>query len=363
MSSQCLLDHICASHLGAFLGGPGGGGQMEAGITEVGAGWFLEHIRVTGPDGRSWHFPCRSWLGKSDAGDDSGQVERTLLPREVEEAGGHMAPEVPLTVFTAVGVLPHWEKVALGKKAVNKKGHGWGGEDSYFVAYGRDGIVGLGVADGVHSWNEVGIDSGLFSRGLMEAASAAVEAGTSDPLEVLRQCQSSVEKRGLQGSSTCSIVLLDTVKGQLMSANLGDSGFALLGRRAYEGGISVKWQTPQQEHRFGCPYQLGHQATADKADDAQCFNIPVEAGDVVVMGSDGLWDNLAQDRMVAEVREALAAKEKAPELMRRLSHTAFNKSIDREADTPYSLGATEAFQMVFRGGKPDDITVLVALIT
>lgn len=30
--------------------------------------------------------------------------------------------------------------------------------------------------------------------------------------------------------------------------------------------------------------------------------------------------------------------------------------------TPYSLGATEAFDMVFNGGKQDDITVVVAML-
>lgn len=55
----------------------------------------------------------------------------------------------------------------------------------------RNGIVGLGVADGVHSWREEGIDSGLFSQGLMSAAAAAVEAGASDPLEGVLTLQKS----------------------------------------------------------------------------------------------------------------------------------------------------------------------------
>ncbi len=33
-----------------------------------------------------------------------------------------------------------------------------------------------------------------------------------------------------------------------------------------------------------------------------------------------------------------------------------------ERVTPYSLGATEAFDMVFNGGKQDDITVVVAIL-
>lgn len=36
--------------------------------------------------------------------------------------------------------------------------------------------------------------------------------------------------------------------------------------------------------------------------------------------------------------------------------------IPAEKVTPYSLGATEAFDMVFNGGKQDDITVVVATL-
>lgn len=32
------------------------------------------------------------------------------------------------------------------------------------------------------------------------------------------------------------------------------------------------------------------------------------------------------------------------------------------SDSPYSLAASEEFQMVYHGGKRDDITVLLALI-
>ena len=46
----------------------------------------------------------------------------------------------------------------------------------------------------------------------------------------------------------------------------------------------------------------------------------------------------------------------------RLSKLAFDNSMDKERSTPYSRAATEAFDMVYSGGKPDDITVLVASI-
>lgn len=67
-------------------------------------------------------------------------------------------------------------------------------------------------------------------------------------------------------------------QGKLMSANLGDSGFALLGRRPYHQDLCIKWHSPQQERFFGCPYQLGHHETANTAEEAQCFTISVRCG-------------------------------------------------------------------------------------
>jgi hypothetical protein len=61
--------------------------------------------------------------------------------------------------------------------------------------------------------------------------------------------------------------------------------------------MHVKYRTSPQEHEFGRPFQLGSQPTADKPEDCMFASIKIAAGDVVVMGSDGLWDNIF-DRQV-----------------------------------------------------------------
>ena len=37
--------------------------------------------------------------------------------------------------------------------------------------------------------------------------------------------------------------------------------------------------------------------------------------------------------------------------------------MDKEGETPYSVAASDAFNMVYSGGKQDDITVLVIVLT
>ena len=56
--------------------------------------------------------------------------------------------------------------------------------------------------------------------------------------------------------------------------------------------MHIKYRTAPQEHAFGHPFQLGSQPSADKPEDCMFASIKIAAGDVIIMGSDGLWDNL-----------------------------------------------------------------------
>ena len=84
-----------------------------------------------------------------------------------------------------------------------------------------------------------------------------------------------VTEKGIQGSSTCCIVLVDSLHGRLACANIGDSGVIVLGRTDHNSEPHVKFRTPQQEHQFGCPYQLGHHKAADPPEDAMLTALPV----------------------------------------------------------------------------------------
>lgn len=125
----------------------------------------------------------------------------------------------------------------------------------------------------------------------------------------------------------------------------------------------VKFRTPQLEHEFGCPFQLGHHAYANSPSDAHLATLPVLPGDVVVMGSDGLLDNLSEGELVEQVARLLQAGARPGAMAQAVAKAAFDASLDKGRLTPYSRAATEAFDMVYSGGKPDDITVLVAVVS
>jgi protein phosphatase PTC7 len=89
----------------------------------------------------------------------------------------------------------------------------------------------------------------------------------------------------------------------------------------------------------------------------------VAAGDIIIMGSDGLLDNMSEMEMVEEVQRLLAAGAHPSTMAQQIAKVAFDHSLDKDGVTPYSRAATEAFDMVYSGGKPDDITVLVAVVS
>lgn len=204
--------------------------QAEQADSEIGVGWFLDSVQVTSPGGQCRTFPCSNWLGRSDAdGHYIGDRERNLIPphADVEHVTEYLAE--PLQVASAAVVVPHPHKVTPKTKAVLHQDFGYGGEDAYYSSWGpRNGMLGLGVSDGVYMWRSQGIDAGVFSRSLMLSAKNAIQYGQTDVLNVMMDAASTVEENGIQGSATCCLVVVDTLQGRLNSANLGDSGYVIL---------------------------------------------------------------------------------------------------------------------------------------
>lgn len=127
--------------------------------------------------------------------------------------------------------------------------------------------------------------------------------------------------------------------------------------------LRIKFRTNQLEHEFGCPYQLGHHQYANSPQDADLTTLPVVPGDVIIMGSDGLLDNVSELELVQQVKQWAQTRVRPGAMAQQLAKLAFDHSLDKKRSTPYSRAATEAFDMVYSGGKPDDITVLVAVVS
>jgi len=353
----------------------------DAGSSQKCDGWLLDRVEVVDTmTEQQLLIQAQSWFGKLDAncnGElEAGPAEKSFLAEahtntdsdSDDESSGPTSPV--LKVYSAGSAVPHPAKVKDGARSVLRKESGYGGEDAYF-AIEHEGASALGVADGVYMWRLQGIDAGEFSRALMDNAAKAVKQGAKDAREVLHAAAAEVAAAEVKGSATACIVHINTKKSKLSSANLGDSGFMVIREGdPLQGELrQVLHVSEAQEHEFGRPFQLGHHEAANSPDHLDFYCTSVQPGDVIVVGSDGLWDNLEDVIVVEQTHKVLSAPpagankfEMAKLLSRKLTELAFNTSMNRSVDTPYSRAASSAFDMVYSGGKKDDICVVVAIV-
>eukprot|EP01026_Neomeris_dumetosa_P017453 TRINITY_DN1669_c0_g3_i2.p1 TRINITY_DN1669_c0_g3~~TRINITY_DN1669_c0_g3_i2.p1 ORF type:complete len:488 (+),score=54.45 TRINITY_DN1669_c0_g3_i2:257-1720(+) len=318
------------------------------------SGWYLESVNVQAPNGEQQKFPCQCWFGFDDTGETKKQLERNLLPSAVESQENKMTR---VQVHCGGIAIPHPDK--KGKLAFAGKHLGYAGEDAYFFMDTRNGMVGMGVADGVYAWKEQGIDSGLFSRKLLEYSSGLMRFGFEDVLKIMQISNRQLQSEGVYGSSTCCLGTINTNTGRLQIANLGDSGVMVINT----DNQKIKYRTSQQEHEFGYPFQLGHHSNADKPENARLATLLLDPQDVVVMGTDGLFDNLSSNEITREITNLIMQGKTPLQIARHLCGLAYQNSVDKQKVTPYSVAASDWFNLVFNGGKKDDITVMISKIS
>ncbi|RVW50403.1 putative protein phosphatase 2C 55 [Vitis vinifera] len=226
-----------------------------------------------------------------------------------------------------------------------------GGEDAHFICIDEHAI---GVADGVGGWAELGVDSGQYARELMSNSVTAIQEepkGSVDPARVLEKAHFSTKAKG---SSTACIIAL-TEQG-LHAINLGDSGFIVI-----RDGCTV-FRSPVQQHDFNFTYQLESGNGGDLPSSGQVFTIPVAPGDVVIAGTDGLFDNLYNNEVIAVVVHATRASLGPQVTAQKIAALARQRAQDKNRQTPFSTAAQDA-GIRYYGGKLDDITVVVSYIT
>lgn len=94
----------------------------------------------------------------------------------------------------------------------------------------------------------------------------------------------------------------------------------------------------------------------------QVFNVPVLAGDVIIAGTDGLFDNLYNNEVTAVVVHAVRAGLVPQVTAQKIAALARQRAQDCDRQTPFSTAAQDAGYRYY-GGKLDDITVVVSYIT
>ncbi|XP_071692672.1 probable protein phosphatase 2C 80 [Rutidosis leptorrhynchoides] len=255
------------------------------------------------------------------------------------EADGKVVCANSLKLLSGSCYLPHPDKEATG------------GEDAHFILVEEQVI---GVADGVGGWADVGINAGLYSRSLMSNSVNAIKGQPNeaiDPAHVLAKAHLATKAKG---SSTACIIALK--EEGLHAVNLGDSGFVVI-----RDGCTI-FHSPVQQHDFNFTYQLANGNEGDQPSSGQVFKIEVAAGDVIVAGTDGLFDNLYNNEVTALVVQGVRSRVSPEVMAKNIADLARVKALDRKRQSPFATAAQEA-GFRYHGGKLDDITVVVSFVT
>lgn len=279
-----------------------------------------------------------------------------------------------------------------------------GGEDSLFICPNGSAA---GVADGVGEWQwRFGLDPRAFADELMNGAKIAGEQTQHQvglAAETRAQLMLSEGYQGVTsfGSATALVAALDPSEAKLGVANLGDSGLRVLrwsdGFSKKPRGVHIACRTSEQQHAFNCPYQLAHlpqpkdyadlkakgmaslvrameksgTSKQDLPSHADAYTFEVEEGDVVLMGTDGIFDNLHDSEVckLAQISlEATMGRDKSGpwqidpnRLAKAYAEAARVRSEDSSARTPFGNLARQA-GLQHMGGKMDDITVVACVV-
>ncbi|KAK3206607.1 hypothetical protein Dsin_020653 [Dipteronia sinensis] len=220
-----------------------------------------------------------------------------------------------LSIFVGTHLIPHPNKIDRG------------GEDAFFVSGYNGGVI--AVADGVSGWAEQNVDPSLFSRELMANTSYLVEDEevNYDPQILIQKAHAATSSIG---SATIIVAMLER-NGTLKIASVGDCGLRII----REGRII--YSSSPQEHYFDCPYQLSSEVVTQTYLDANVSSVEMMEGDIIVMGTDGLFDNVFDHEIVSTTAIFSGAAEAA----KALAKLAHDHSKDSNFDSPYSIEARD----------------------
>ena len=288
------------------------------------------------------------------AGRSRALVRRAAASRLLSTAAAASLGARRPRLDAGVALIPHPSKASTG------------GEDAYFSLPSS-----WGVFDGVGGWADQGVDPGLFSRQLANQTGMALEAQGAPAADPLRALQQGLARTTEVGSSTACVVCL-TADGRLRTLNVGDSGFRVL--RAERGAaaaaaaavapsvaapaaaLEVVHRSAEQQHYFNCPLQLGT-GSRDRPEHGARELLEVRDGDLILMATDGVFDNLFDDEIAALLAPPLASGDSAQQLAEHVARSAVAAAVHPTRRTPFAASA-RAHGYKHDGGKLDDVTVV-----
>lgn len=272
-------------------------------------------------------------------------------------------------------------------------------EDAFFLQENA-----AGVSDGVGGWSDYGITSSSFSRSLMKNCSSLIRCKEREDARARKaSCDSSMQDSVLLGSEDLSYscrddqfrtpvvdpsvvlarayernpfvgsatALLCVLNGrELACANIGDSKFLLI-RFDEKDSPFVVLQSKLQQHVFNTPYQLAKIPSAveieygllqqlippddiadllveyetlefckDPPEVAELYQTSIQEGDLLILATDGLFDNVFLDEIMGIIRKTINSrphnKVVPKEIANAIAAFAYKRSKSHFEKSPFS---------------------------
>lgn len=111
--------------------------------------------------------------------------------------------------------------------------------------------------------------------------------------------------------------------------------------------------------------QLGAEGNGDNPSLALQFEHEIQDKDIVVVGSDGLFDNMDFNQIRQEIQKQASfgnENQDVQQLAETIAKKAKEYSLSRFYNSPFAKKARES-KIKYFGGKSDDITVVVAEVS
>ncbi|ORY45346.1 hypothetical protein BCR33DRAFT_697404, partial [Rhizoclosmatium globosum] len=148
-----------------------------------------------------------------------------------------------------------------------------------------------------------------------------------DPVKVLQvACERTLEDAGAKdsekkavGSTTALIAFLRD--DELRIATLGDTSCLV-----FRNGALI-FRTEEQQHSFNFPYQLGSDSKDTPEKDALTYRVKVQEGDLIVVGSDGIFDNLFDEDILDLINSTILGTPSATASNTTHTHSPISSTI------------------------------------
>lgn len=122
------------------------------------------------------------------------------------------------------------------------------------------------------------------------------------------------------GSSTACVAVIQHLKARMSVLNVGDSGYILFRERR------IIFHSKEHQRGYNFPYQLSPLMNTDSALEGDQYNdIPLLPNDIVLLASDGLFDNLYDKQIEPVLNEYMDEREDM--LRRKVTDPAQYKSL------------------------------------